>query len=263
MTTTADLGIGLIGAGHVAYDAHAPAIARAAGVRLVGVFDVSAESAGRLAKRYDVSRVYGALEELLRDAAVEAVIIALPNRLHREVVERCAAAGLAILCEKPLAHNIEDARAIVEAVERARVVCQVGFNHRYWAQNRLIKDLVAAGFFGTIHSFRSVFSAKWDNMVDASNYRYDLEQSGGATMMDLTVHRIDLIRYLLGQEFASVTASLRHSAIPPRVDDNVHLLGTLSAVPPAHWPPTGFRRHWRIPRRFTVRSAQPIGRPRA
>ncbi len=155
MTTTADLGIGLIGAGHVAYDAHAPAIARAAGVRLVGVFDVSAESAGRLAKRYDVSRVYGALEELLRDAAVEAVIIALPNRLHREVVERCAAAGLAILCEKPLAHNIEDARAIVEAVERARVVCQVGFNHRYWAQNRLIKDLVAAGILRD-HSLLSI-----------------------------------------------------------------------------------------------------------
>jgi predicted dehydrogenase len=70
---------------------------------------------------------------------------------------------------------------------------------------------------------RSVYSERWDVYPATTRYRYDLAQSGGATIIDLTIHRIDLLRHLIG-DFTAVFAELVHSEVPEPVDDNVWLL---------------------------------------
>ena len=109
------------------------------------------------------------------------------------------------------------------ACERAGVVLQVGFNQRYWNQVRIARQLIAEGFIGRIHAVRSVYSERWNVYPATTRYRYDLAQSGGATIIDLTIHRIDLLRHLIG-DFAAIFAELAHSEVPDPVDDNVWLL---------------------------------------
>ena len=157
----------------------------------------------------------------LRD--LDAVIVATPNRFHEVGVVAAATHGKHVLCEKPLAIDAAAARRIVKACHDAGVILQVGFNQRFWAQVEIAKALIDAGFIGTIHQMRSIYSEKSTAYPATTRYRYDLEQSGGATIIDLTIHRIDLARHLLG-DFSGVFAELVHSELPEIVDDNVFTL---------------------------------------
>ena len=112
---------------------------------------------------------------------------------------------------------------MVKACEDAKVVLQVGFNQRFWGQVEIAKQLIDAGFIGKIHQMRSIYSEKSTAYPAATRYRYDLAQSGGATTIDLTIHRIDLARHLVG-DFSGVFAELVHNELPEKVDDTVFML---------------------------------------
>lgn len=214
--------IGLVGAGAIMHLSHAPTIARSADAVLTGIFDRDPKRAADLAAQY-AAKAYGQLEALLEARNVDAVIVATPNRNHPESVLAAAAAGKHVLCEKPLAIDVASARRMVDACKNARVVLQVGFNQRFWAQVKIAKTLLDSGLIGEVHGFRSIYSEKSTAYPAATRYRYDLAQSGGATIIDLTIHRIDLARHLVG-DFLGVFAELAHSALPDKVDDNVWLL---------------------------------------
>ena len=116
----------------------------------------------------------------------------------------------------------------MDACAKAGVVLQVGFNQRCWAQVEIAKSLINSGFIGKLHGFRSIYAERFDRYPAETRYRYDLKLSGGATIIDLTIHRIDLARHLVG-DFAAVVAELTHSAVPDAVDDNVWLLARFAS----------------------------------
>jgi predicted dehydrogenase len=214
--------IGLVGAGAIMRLSHGPTVSRSNDAELTAVFDVDQGRASELADMYG-AKAYGELPALLEARDVDALIVATPNRHHPEAVMMAAAAGKHVLCEKPLAIDVQSARRMVGACEKAGVVLQVGFNQRFWGQVQIAKELVASGFIGDVHAFRSVYSEKWSAYPAATRYRYDLAQSGGATIIDLTIHRIDLARHLLGN-MSGIFAELAHSVLSDKVDDNVWLL---------------------------------------
>lgn len=214
--------IGLVGAGAIMHLSHTPTIARSADAVLTGVFDRDPKRAADLAGQYE-AKAYDRLEALVGAADVDAVIVATPNRNHPEGVLAAAAAGKHVLCEKPLAIDIASARQMVDACKSRGVVLQVGFNQRFWAQVKIAKTLLDSGLIGKVHGFRSIYSEKSTAYPAMTRYRYDLAQSGGATIIDLTIHRIDLARNLVG-DFSAVFGELTHSALPDKVDDNVWLL---------------------------------------
>lgn len=160
---------------------------------------------------------------MIDHGGLDAVLVAIPNHLHREVVEYAAAAGLHVFLEKPVAHTLVDAIAIQEACDTAGVVTQVGFNQRFWEPVRLARKGLEAGVVGGLHSFRSVYSESHSVYPSATRHRYDLNQSGGASILDLAIHRIDLARHLVG-EIVEVCATIDHRSIPFAADDNVFLL---------------------------------------
>ena len=229
------IGLALIGTGLISRE-HMPAIQQAAGARLAGVFDIDVGRARSVAAAYGGARVYEDLAGVLRDPEVDAVLIAVPNRYHQDVAVRAAEAGKHVLLEKPLAHDIDSARVIVDVCQRAGVTLRLAHSGRATGAAILARRLIAAGVIGPIKSFRSVFSQTW-SVVSVDDYRWNLAISGGATLMDLAIHRVDLVHYLTGARYQSVAASLRHSVIPSAVDDNVHLVvemegplsGTLSS----------------------------------
>ena len=214
--------IGLIGAGAIMRLSHAPTVKATEGAALTAVFDPDRDRAEALAADFG-GRAYERLEAILAAPDVDAVIVATPNRFHEEAVVAAAAHGKHVFCEKPLTLDVQSARRMVDACRSAKVLLQVGFNQRFWSQVQITKSLIDAGFIGKVHQFRSNYSEKSSAYPAATRYRYDLAQSGGATIIDLTIHRIDLARNLVG-DFSGVFAELAHSELPERVDDNVFLL---------------------------------------
>ena len=118
---------------------------------------------------------------------------------------------------------------MIVACDENKVQLQIGFNQRFWSQVQIVKRLLDMNFIGKIHSFRTIYSEKYSVFPAATPYRYILDQSGGATIIDLAIHRIDMIRYLLG-EYKSLVAELKHSEIPAKVDDNVHILVNMKSI---------------------------------
>jgi predicted dehydrogenase len=103
---------------------------------------------------------------------------------------------------------------MVDACAGGGVVLQVGFNQRFWGQVQIAKALLDAGFIGKVHQMRSIYSEKSTAYPAVTNYRYDLAQSGGATIIDLTIHRIDLARHLDSSRKAR--AATRRGRAKPR-----------------------------------------------
>jgi len=214
--------IGLVGAGAIMRLSHAPTIEASDDAELVAVFDADVARAEAITRDFG-GKAFDELDAMLELRGLDAVIVATPNRFHEDGVVAAAGQGKHVFCEKPLAIDAAAARRMVKACEEANVVLQVGFNQRFWGQVEIARKLLDAGFIGKVHQMRSIYSEKSTAYPAATRYRYDLDQSGGATTIDLTIHRIDLARHLLG-DFSGVFAELVHSELPEKVDDNVFML---------------------------------------
>ena len=196
--------LGLIGAGRVAR-VHAANLAQTDGVRLVAVADIAAEAARSLAREAgaDALSPKGLLER--RDVA--AVLIATPPDTHADLIVEAAAAGKHVFCEKPLATSLADARRALEAVERAGVLLQIGYNRRFDPHLRAVRDAVAEGRVGTPWLLRITSR---DPAPPPADY---LPHSGGL-FLDTTSHDFDLARFVLGAEIVEL-AVLAASVVDP------------------------------------------------
>jgi 1,5-anhydro-D-fructose reductase (1,5-anhydro-D-mannitol-forming) len=193
-------GVALLGAGAVVEQRHAPGILKTGRGRLASVFDPDAARARRLADALGVERVASSVAEAVSGADVDAVVIASPNSFHREQAEAALAAGKHVLCEKPLALSLQDAAAIGEAAEAAGRLLQVGFHQRFSAEHAAVERLLEADVLGRIQAFHSIVCEPIDVVPGGeANYRFNAEQGGGLTLIDLGSHRIDQIRALLGE----------------------------------------------------------------
>lgn len=144
------VGFGVIGTGIVGGAWHAHVYHHLPQAELVAVCDLNAQRAGEIAERYDVSQVYTDYRDLLARADIAAVSIATPDFAHREIAVAAAKAGKHILVEKPLATTVEDAEAILQAVEEAGVTLMVDFHNRVNPAFVTAKQSVAAGELGEI-----------------------------------------------------------------------------------------------------------------
>ncbi len=115
------LGVGVLGVGEMG-KRHAENLRRLVPeARLVAIADIAAQRAKQVAEELEIDRAYGTLEELLQDKQVDAVVIATPDKFHAQSIRLAAAAGKDILCEKPLALTLEDARRpLLKCRARAR-----------------------------------------------------------------------------------------------------------------------------------------------
>jgi 1,5-anhydro-D-fructose reductase (1,5-anhydro-D-mannitol-forming) len=224
---------GIAGFGWVARDFMAPAI-QAAGDRLVAVADPSRDAQAAADRRG--ARPYATVAALAADPAIEAIYVATPNHLHRVAVEAAAAAGKAVLCEKPIAATLSDAEAAVAACERAGVLYGTAFDQRHHPAHRALKAALLEGRLGTVTAVRIVYGCwlgpDWTSGHDGGdNWRADHAKAGGGALMDLAPHGLDLVDYLLGEPLADITAALQRRVHAYGVDDGAILLGrTASGV---------------------------------
>lgn len=143
-------------------------------------------------------------EKLIAREDIDVIDITAPSNVHREIALAAAAAGKHIFCEKPLALSTSDAAEMWEAVKKAGVKNQVGFNYRFAPAVILAKKLIDEGKLGKIFHFRGSFLQDW--IIDPDFplvWRLDKKVCGSGSHGDLGAHVIDLARYLVG-DFGSV-----------------------------------------------------------
>ena len=171
-------------------------------VELVGVADDD-PMRGQTIAAHNHARYFHTYEDLL-ETKPDGVIICTENNRHRPLVEMAASRGTHILCEKPIATTLEDARAIVDACERAGVILMTAFPMRFSAPLLEIKARLDHGDFGDIYCFNATNQGELPTKYRA--WFVDPELAGGGAIMDHTVHLVDIMRWFTGAEVKTVYA---------------------------------------------------------
>lgn len=187
------LKIAVLGSGRIG-QIHARNIAAHPGATLYGVADIDAGAANRLAQACG-TRVIEAKDAF----AADAVLIATPTPTHADLIERAAAAGRAIFCEKPIDLSADRVRSCLAAVARARVPLMIGFNRRFDPSFGSLKRRLAAGEIGALEIL-SIISK------DPSPPPATYVAASGGLFRDMMIHDLDMARFLLPGEPIEVYA---------------------------------------------------------
>jgi scyllo-inositol 2-dehydrogenase (NAD+) len=221
MCLRAKLGIGVVGVGDMGR-CHAQNLRTLVpGARLLAVSDVSEERARKVAAELEVGHFFTSLEAMLELKDLEAVVIATPDRFHARAIETVAAAGKAILAEKPLATSVAEARSALDSVERAGVALQIGFMRRYDPAYQAAFRRVEAGEIGQPVIFKSVGRDK-----DEPSLASYASGVNGMVFYNSTIHDFDLARWLMQDEIAEVQA-YSTVAIRPQVAEYGDVVASL------------------------------------
>jgi 1,5-anhydro-D-fructose reductase (1,5-anhydro-D-mannitol-forming) len=201
--TAQPLGWGIVGPGRIASSQIAPAIAACPATTLVSVVSRDRGRAEAFARAHGAATPLDDYAKMLADPAVDAVYIATPNAAHAEQVIAAARAGKHVLCDKPLALTVADARRCVEECRSAGVRLGIMFQTRYHDGLADAAKLVRDGALGTV-VVAEVTMSGGRNLP--KGWRTDPELAGLGTLNNIGVHALDVLRYLLGSEVAEVTA---------------------------------------------------------
>jgi 1,5-anhydro-D-fructose reductase (1,5-anhydro-D-mannitol-forming) len=199
-----EVGWGFIGASTWARRWLVPAVRATPRAVPVAVFSTSAERGRAFAGQCGLPRSYDSLEALLADPDVGAVYVSTRNDLHASQTIAAARAGKHVLCEKPLALLLADARSMCRECEQAGVVFAVDHHLRGAATIVRMRELIVEGAIGEVVAAR-VFHAG-SLAGELRTWRLDRPDAGGGVVLDLTVHDADTIRFLLGDEVDQVVA---------------------------------------------------------
>jgi predicted dehydrogenase len=197
--------VGLIGCGAVASFCHLPALRRIRGVRVVAAADVDEAALKRIAGQHPMA-THTRFEDLLGRPDVDAVIISTPPAEHAAAACAAARAGKAFYLEKPIAPNREDASRITNAAAAAGVVAAIGFNRRLHPLFRQARDLLRDGAIGRVRAVQMAFC---EPPPPQGLPRWKLSRAdGGGALLDLASHHVDLLRWFLADDVATVSAAL-------------------------------------------------------
>lgn len=221
----APLGVGLIGCGDVA-PRHASAVAEADGVRLVACMDVLEGPATSLSEAFGVPYTTS-VEALVGRDDVDLVVIASPPFTHLELTQKAAAAGKAILCEKPLALSLAEADRMIAACQEAAVALATCFPMRYLRAAGQAEQLVRSGALGEvigirIHNLSEKKDCYWTGGYSGrtkTDWRTSRRASGGGVVMTNISHHLDLVRSITGLEVARVYAEAGTFCTEVEVED--------------------------------------------
>jgi myo-inositol 2-dehydrogenase/D-chiro-inositol 1-dehydrogenase len=174
-------------------------------VELVAIADSQSARRKEAVKRAPRAVAFDNYQELLKVPEVEAVVVCLPPALHAEAAIASFQAGKHLYLEKPIATNLSDARAVLQAWRQAGTVGMAGFNYRFNLLYHSAKQVIQSGGLGDLVAVRTVFSSRADEVPGWKQMRKD----GGGALLDLASHHIDLILFLFEEDIAEVSAKLR------------------------------------------------------
>jgi len=194
------LRVGIIGAGRIG-KVHAETVAFGLPeAEIVSITDVNRDAAVQLAQRCGIAEVAASSDAILADPRVDAVLICSSTDTHAALIGQAARAGKHIFCEKPIAHDLAKIDAALEAVAKAGVKLQIGFNRRFDSNFARVRRAIEAGEIGTP---RLMHIISRDPAPPPISY---VKVSGGM-FLDMTIHDFDMARFLIRDEVEEIFVS--------------------------------------------------------
>ncbi len=177
------------------------AVQRSPYVHFAGFVEINDEIARAQAEAYnlDPSLIFQSLPEALENVETDAVINVTPPEAHREICIRALETGLPVLTEKPLAGNLAEARAIVDAAKATGMLCSVAQNYRYRPLTQTIKAILDSGELGALAAARAEF-------FRGPHFGGFREQMAHPLIVDMSIHHFDLMRFFFGSDAVSISA---------------------------------------------------------
>lgn len=203
--------IGIVGCGAIGQRRHIPEVAQDPRAKLVALCDVVESRAKEQAGRYG-GEAYSSFEKFLQHQPMDAVIIGTPNYLHAPMTLAAFAAGKHVLVEKPMAVSRPEAQAMLAAAQKAGRFLMVGQNQRLMRPHQKAREILAAGRLGRVLTFRTAFKhwgpEYWSVDNHPGTWFFQKKQAVLGVTGDLGIHKVDLMRYLLGEEIVSVASQV-------------------------------------------------------
>ena len=163
----------------------------------------SADSAAKFAHAHQVPTAYSSYDALLADPSVDAIYIGLPNSMHHEWTIKSLNAGKHVLCEKPIASNLAEAREMFDLAKSTGRVLVEAFMYRSHPQTQKVLKTIRSGDIGVVRMIRSSFNYKTTRIAD--NIRFNPDLAGGS-LMDIGCYSIDFAQLIAQSRPTTVTA---------------------------------------------------------
>ena len=163
---------------------------------MVAVCDVNPETANTAAQKFNVPKTYSDYRQMLSQESLDAVSVATPNAFHMQPTIDALNAGIHVICEKPLAMDAAEARAMCSAARDSGKILQVALQMRFTGAARFMKQFIDAGNMGDIYYARA--QALRRRGVPHWGVFIDKEKQGGGPLIDIGVHILDLTLFLMG-----------------------------------------------------------------
>jgi predicted dehydrogenase len=229
--------VGVVGCGMISRRRYLPELARNPAASIVAVTDVNGVSARQASIEFTASIEPDAATLLARDD-VDAVVVAIPNRYHFAVGHAALLAGKHLLLEKPMGRTLAEADALIAAADERGLTLMMALNQPFMPVHQAVKQMLDAGTIGRVHRFAVQYGHGGpESWSPPATWFYDRDAAFAGALLDLGIHKIDLLLWLLetGVEQVSAMAGTYVKASP--LEDNAVCLlrmrdgaiGTLSA----------------------------------
>jgi myo-inositol 2-dehydrogenase / D-chiro-inositol 1-dehydrogenase len=198
--------LGVVGFGNVVRGIHLEALSRLRGVAVVALAEADPSRREEARRRAPGAAIHSSYDDLLAMSDVEAVMVCLPTTLQADAAVAAFESGKHVYVEKPLATNLEDARAVLAAWRSAGTVGMVGLNYRLHPHYQRAREVIRSGRLGELVGARSIFSAAIALPQPAWKMS---RRSGGGALLDFGSHHADLVHFLFGHPVREVFAEAR------------------------------------------------------
>jgi len=201
------LGVALVGLGNYSTNQLAPALQETDSCYLAGIVTGTPDKAKTWAEKYNIPQKniynYQTFDQIRDNPDIDIIYIVLPNFLHAEYTIRAAQTGKHVICEKPMAMNVTEARQMIDACDKAKVLLSVGYRLYFEPHHLEMRRLAAEKTFGNV---KVIESGLGFTVPGPNSWRLDKKIGGGGAIMDLGVYAIQGARRILNEFPVSVTA---------------------------------------------------------
>ncbi|WFR56675.1 Gfo/Idh/MocA family oxidoreductase [Anaerocolumna sp. AGMB13025] len=186
--------IGIIGTGSISVE-HIEAYLKNSMVELYAFCDLNENRLNTMAEKYNIKHTFTDLSEMLKLKEIDAVSVCTWNSAHAPCAIAALDAGKHVLCEKPMSVSEEAAKAMKESAERNGKLLMIGFVRRYGNDCKILREFIDSDYFGDLYYAKATYLRRKGN---PGGWFGDKSRSGGGPLIDLGVHVIDLVRFLMG-----------------------------------------------------------------
>ena len=198
--------VGVVGTGFIGR-VHVESLRRLGNVEVAGVAGSSEERAQRFADELNIEWAAGDYRELLEDPGIQAIHICTPNSLHFEQTMAAFSAGKHVVCEKPLAANIDEAKQMLAAANDSGLLHCTVYNVRGYPQVQNMRRLCEGGYFGDVWLVRGTYSQDW--LLHDTDWNWRVSEGPSRAFADIGTHWCDLAEHITGLRISSLSASLQ------------------------------------------------------